>query len=489
MPHSHRNPVLRATWLALAILVAFGLRARGASIWELTPYQVCVWIATEQQPELGEEFVEHLSRRITLRSESVVGGAWRVKVSAAPQQLTRQVRATNEIDMKLLEQVDPEWFQLDKIVLLSVRRSGSVYSIDARELDVATHQWGNLANRVALQRSVVPDAAFRAVADCFAPLGRVESVDDDQAKIALKAGALAFGESPVLLAEGALLQPIARRNDRHGRAEPGGIRLVPWTVLLVHRQDEGTVHCDIHSGVRRPLRGRSSYRTKRLALTIRSEPRPTTLELKSRVAPDQPLGGYLVVVRTNAADDAKPEPLGETDADGRIVLPPAEGLLQLVYVRSGKRILARLPLVPGRAPLVTVLLSNDEPRLAAEAFLTGIEDRLVDVAVERAFSAARIRAHIREGRIAEAAELLDDFRLLTTHDELNDAVNRKRPELSVEDSVTEAAIDKLVRTTRERIVKYIDPQLERKLTAELAKAKAAGVGKKAAGGVEKKSGS
>ncbi len=482
MSRSYCHPVLRSTWLALAILVAFGLRARAASIWELTPYQICVWIATEQQPEFGEEFVEHLSRRITLRSESVVGGAWRVKVSAAPRQLTRQVRGTGEIDMKLLEQVDPEWFQLDKIVLLSVRRNGSAYSIDARELDVTTQQWGNRVNRVALQQSIVPDAAFRAVAGCFAPLGRVESVDDDQAKIALRAGALAFGDSPILLAEGALLQPIARRNDRHGRAEPGGIRLVPWTVLRVHRPDEGTVHCDIHSGVRRPLRGRSSYRTKRLALTIRSEPRPTTLELKSRVAPDQPLGGYLVVVRANAADaDAEPEPLGETDADGRIVLPPAEGHLQLVYVRSGKRILARLPLLPGRAPLVTVLLSNDEPRLAAEAFLTGIEDRLVDVAVDRVFTAARIRAHLSEGEITEANKLLNDFRRLTTPDELNDAIDRKRPELSVEDSVTEAAIDRLVKSTKERISKYIDPQLERKLTVELANAKAAGGGKRTAG--------
>lgn len=480
MPRVSHRPTLRTAGLALAILLASGLRARGASIWELTPYQVCVWVAAEQQPELGDEFIADLSRRIRQRSESVVGGAWRVQVLPAPQQLTRAVRGTDTIPIEIVEQVDPLWYQFDKIVLVSVRHMGSVYAVDARELDVSTHQWGNRVSRRALQCSVVPDAAFRAVADCFAPLGRVERVDDDQAKIALKAGALALGEYPVLIDEGALLQPISRRNDGHGRVQRDkdgrvvGIRLVPWTVLKVSQRQEGesTVQCDIHSGIRRAMRGRSSYRTKRLALTIRSELRPTTLELKSRVNQDQPLAGYQIVVRTNLGDDAEPTRLGETNAAGQIVLPPGDGRLQLVYARSGNRVLARLPIVPGRAPTVTVFLSDDEPRLAAEAFLSGIEDRLVDVAVNRAFTAARIRGKIEKGEIEDATKLLNEFRLMETDIALKDALQREKAQITGIDSVTEAEIDRLFRKTRERIGKYIDPQLERRLSAELADAKA-----------------
>jgi hypothetical protein len=281
---------------------------------------------------------------------------------------------------------------------------------------------------------------------------------------------MAKENSPARVAVGDVLLPVVRRNDPMGRLQTGGISVVPWTLLEVRQTHEVTAVCTVFSGLRRPLRGRSTYRTRRLAIVVRGRGQPTNLELKSRADPDRPLSGYQILVRTS--QDKQPRLLGETDADGRFPVPPGDGRLQLVYVKSGTRALVRLPVLPGATPEMAVALADDQPRLAAEAFLAGIEDQLTDLAVRRTFMAARIRAKIKAGQVAEAARLLDKYRLLPTAVQLGDELQRERAQIKVENKRIEAEIDKLFRSTREKMAKYLDSQADRKLVAEVAQAKA-----------------
>jgi hypothetical protein len=190
--------------------------------------------------------------------------------------------------------------------------------------------------------------------------------------------------------------------------------------------------------------------------------------LKSRADNDLPLSGYQILVRPSSGQT--PQLLGETDVDGRIPVPPSNGRLRMVYVKSGTRALARLPILPGVEPEVTVTLADDQPRLAAEAFLAGIEDQLTDLAVRRTFMAAQIREKIKAGQIADAARLLDQYRLLPSAVQLGDDMQRERAQIEVADKNTEAEIDKLFRRTREKMAEYLDAQLDRKLVAEVAQA-------------------
>lgn len=458
------------TSIAVAAVTNMASPARGDALWDSTPYQVRVWIACQEHPDLGHAFVDELARLLQLRAESTVGAVWRVQASGVPPELKRAVLAGEEIPMDRLTAVDPEVLRADKVMTLVVTRADANFPCDAREFDVATQRWSAPVRRLARQRSVIPVAALRALADCFAPLGLIDSADDGQATVILRGGAMAKEDSPARVAVGDVMLPVVRRNDPMGRLQAGGISVVPWTLLEVHRSHKVTADCTVFSGLRRPLRGRSSYRTRRLAIVVRSSSQPTNLVLKSRADPERPLSGYQILVRTPS--DEKLDLLGETDADGRIPVPPSDGRLQLVYVKSGTRALVRLPVLPGATPEVTVALADDQPRLATEAFLAGMEDQLTDLAVRRTFMAAQIRAKIGAGQVAEAAKLLDKYRLLPTAVQLGDALQRERAQLRVEDKGIEAQIDKLFRSTREKMTKYLDSQADRKLVAEVAKAKA-----------------
>ena len=76
-------------------------------------------------------------------------------------------------------------------------------------------------------------------------------------------------DSPVRLGRGDVLVPIVRNNDRYGNMVLDKTAEIPWTLLQVtgsDRTNANLLECNVYSGMRSPIRGRSSSRRERYAL-------------------------------------------------------------------------------------------------------------------------------------------------------------------------------------------------------------------------------
>src|SRR5690606_37951609 len=110
-----------------------------------------------------------------------------------------------------------------------------------------------------------------------------------------------------------------------------------------------------------------------------------------------PLVGYAIYGKDPDAEETRL--IGYTDWRGRVEVAVGEKPLEILYVRSGGALLARLPIVAGTSEVATVRLLNDETRLQAEALVRGVQATLVDLVAQRELLAARIRRSLQEGRL------------------------------------------------------------------------------------------
>ena len=119
------------------------------------------------------------------------------------------------------------------------------------------------------------------------------------------------------------------------------------------------LQCEVLSAMRNPLAGRSSASVEKLALLVRPRGSETRAAL---VAPKEtPLGPW----RVTRSLPKQPLPkeseeknvalrLGLTDWRGIIDVPPDELPLRLIYVKNGTHLIARLPVVPGYLPQLSI---------------------------------------------------------------------------------------------------------------------------------------
>ena len=198
--------------------------------------------------------------------------------------------------------------------------------------------------------------------------------------------------------------PLLRRTTRGGQLMKDGIQAVPWTYIEVTEVDGGKIVGRVHSGSRRPFGGRRRGRVEEVAIALRADPANTVLKLHSRVKAEKPLVGYEVFAKNT--DEESTTPLGASDAAGRIDVPPGRTRLQLLYIKNGGELLARLPVVPGAEPLVEVPLPDDDARLEAEARLAAMREDLIDVVVRRNILMARTKQKIEKKDWKQAQELL-----------------------------------------------------------------------------------
>jgi hypothetical protein len=305
------------------------------------------------------------------------------------------------------------------------------------------------------------------VVEAFAPLVRIERVDGNKAITRLRAGGLLAGadDSPAAINAGELLQPVIRRNDRHGEPRAGGTQRLPYTFLAVESRDGFRVHCDIHSGVRNAISARSG-RTERLALRVRPDARGTRIRLLSRSTPATPLVDYEVLVRP-PEEKADPKLLGLSNFDGAVELPFEDQKIQLVYVRHGEQMLARVPIVPGLVREQIITLNDDDLRLLAESYFLAMQNNVMDLVARREVLAARIRLRIENKDITSAQQMLTELRTLSSRADLLRQVEQQQNAYSSEDKNVQAKVDKMFVELRKLLAKHLDPKLIDDLSAEL----------------------
>jgi hypothetical protein len=259
---------------------------------------------------------------------------------------------------------------------------------------------------------------------------------------------------------------------------PEGVKLVDWTVLVVTECMGSRLTCTFYSGYRQPFSTRRSSRVQQLAYTVKPQLESSTLKLVDRRSPDNPLVGYEVYSRP-PSDEQQSNLIGRTDWRGELAIArDPQQPVQLLFIRNGQQLLAKLPVVPGDQPQWVAPLRNDDLRLEAEGFLLGVQDSLVDLVARREVLAARIRRAIEAGELDQADELLRQLRRLDTQQDFARRVEQRKQMLTSVDAQVQQKIDELFAQTRSLLGKYLNQaqvdELNRSLQAARQAAQAGG---------------
>jgi hypothetical protein len=332
-----------------------------------------------------------------------------------------------------------------------------------------------VAIRPIASREALGTVLWDLIAASFTPLVKIERVTDEQVTARLRAGGLIVDPaSPANIDQGQILRPVIRRNDRSGQpAKVGGISAVPWTLLRVEARADSLLTCQLFSGYRGALPSRGGVRLERLGLLVSPRWESTRVVLESRGTTPKRLVGYDVYSRS--PEQTEPELLGSTDSFGELDLQRRDGSLQLLYVKNGRQLLARLPILPGQAPELIAQMADDEARLQAEGFIMALHSRALDLVARREIIAARFRARLKEGKLDEAQALLESYRQLETRTDLTRALDEAKQGLVSADRLTQARITKLLEDAQKLLANSkLSDELLNQLTRELATAKGGG---------------
>lgn len=200
------------------------------------------------------------------------------------------------------------------------------------------------------------------------------------------------------------------------------------------------------------------------------------MTLHARAGSKQPLCGYDIFLQKPG--ETETAWLGRTGLDGSILIPPSPEVLQVVYVRNGGQLLAKLPMVPGLEKNADAAVVDDDQRLAAESVIMADQEELVDLVTRRAVLAAQIRGAIKSGDLDEVDELLLELYSLRTRDQFTQQLTTQRQKLYSDDPTIQLRIDAMFDETRKLVVQYLDPSDVDKLTAEVREARAAAAAEK-----------
>lgn len=471
-------------------LEAKPLEAKPQETWEYSPYKIRVWVATSQSPIITARMKDEIHRTLVERADVYAQATWNVLPTAAPQRVRADMlRAIGEVTV---DQVQEHWVVAesqaedrplsgDKLILVSVNVEFNGVRIRARELDCRTRYWGPTTERWVQQPERIPAEVFEALAAAFAPITRVESIENNEAVVRLRAGGLLLGQqSPIDIAIQTPLIVVNRRNDRDGEPLSGGIEVVPWTYFYVARREGSSLYCRLVTGLQNPLRGRTTLRTQRYGLGPRLVAESTLLQLQADNESSEPLTGYDIYSKDPALDAATEEALksvdppyfGRTDWRGTVEIPKGDLPLRLIYVKNGNLLLAKLPVVPGLHAVELADVRNDGPRLLAEELVNEINSEIVELVTKRNLLAARARLRISEGKLEEARALVDELRRLPGRDELErklqDSLTRVLEELKQSpDPRTQGKIQALFNRERDVLANFMDPALLSTLEREL----------------------
>jgi hypothetical protein len=462
------NAAARPIVVSLFFAAALPQVARGQAAWEYTPYQARLWIAGAGAPQLTPAVVEQLTASVTSRGASVLGPVLNLQPSSPPPRVLSALRQgmdelTADSVAALLSKEDLE---ADKIYLALISDHGGAHVASVRELDCRTRQLGPVIQRKAPTARGLALALWDAVRESFTPLARIEQAADGQITARLRAGGLAADGSPALVEPGMVLRPVLRRNDRTGQPTKGGILAVGWTYFSVTERHGPVLEGTQRSGYRLAIPARGGSRLERLALLVRPYHDQTRLLLRSRVEPEKPLVGYEIHRRVENTE--KTELVGVTDHEGALVLSASGGQLETFIVKSGRQLLARLPIVPGYESELKAHITDDDGRLAAEGVIAALSSRALDLVARREILAARIRARLKDNKPKEAQQLLDEFRRLASRGDLSRELDRFRQQITSRDRTTQARIDSIFADgQRLLLLKPLSDELMTQLTREV----------------------
>lgn len=314
--------------------------------------------------------------------------------------------------------------------------------------------------------------AWEAITAAFTPSARIEKVDAATITARMRAGGLIVDpdSNPAGFRPGDALEAVIRRNDRTGEPAKGvGISTALWTAMVVKERENSLLRCDMYTGIRGAIPTRGGPRTERLVFRARPRFDHTDLVLESRTKDSQPLEGFEIFSRPAGTEENNL--LGRTDWRGVLEIPILEkSAVQTLYIRSGGKVVAKLPLISGLDQRASIRLPDDGRRLHAEGLVAAMQSRLTDLVARTQIHAARIRAKIKQGKPADAQPLLEEMRTFETRADLLKELDDYVANVRSPDKATQFRIDKLFGEARKLLAGFLDPQLVNQLKAEIDKA-------------------
>jgi len=406
------------------------------------------------------------------RSATAVGAHWAFAAAPAPA-------AIKELILTDFEHVDKETVlavvdgaEIDKIMLVLVDYDERAWTIHAVDFDVRTQLFGTPATQRVHHRARLIDGVFQCIVKAFAPLATVETVDmeKDTATLRLRAGAVPVRDPELALTKpGTIFRAAIRFNDAKG--QPKRIEEVEWTFLVADAVKDAQVDSRLVTGLRGPLSSRKRGRTEQLALAVRPPDEGTKLELLSADKKPRLLAGCQVW--SHPVDSKKTDLIGASDPRGAFRVPPGDGGVRVLMIKSGDTVIARLPILPGMASEMVARIPDDERRLQVEGFITGFQEEFVDMIARRQVLVSRIRSRIKTGKKEEAEKLIDELRLMAAQQDFGQNLQSARQRLVSTDARMQKKIDKLFDDTQTVVNKFLDPRqvdiLERELAGRVPK--------------------
>jgi hypothetical protein len=468
--------LLAAAALLAGAVLGMGPIARAATPhdWEYQSYRIHLTLVADSAIRPRSGFEGAVGRAVAERVAATIGPLWSFELEMPQDPATRSFcRDPRDLTWNKLPRKMQEF---DKLMWLSISAAPEGFHFRCREFDAYTQRWGPLHQRTVQQRSFVGETAFQMVRAAFSPLAVVRPIPDNDKEVDL---AFRGSSLPRLTSEklfvnpGDAYLPLLRRTDRGGKLlEKGGITEIPYTLLTAAREGKEGWLATIHSGMRGPFASKRRGLVEQLAVGLRNERGATRVRFHARTDEKQGLAGY-EVFRDVAG--ASPQLVGVTDRKGEITIPPGDGAVSMVLLRSEGTMLARVPVVAGAPDLLDFPVADDPVRLAAQSEARVFREELIDVVARRTIMMARVRTMLKGGKVDDARKLmseLDDLPTASTFSGAIDATARRLPKSS--DPQVQRAVDRLFASTRELLSKFLDPRAITALQSEVNSAKSEG---------------
>lgn len=135
-----------------------------------------------------------------------------------------------------------------------------------------------------------------------------------------------------------------------------------------------------------------------------------------------------------------------------------------IYVKSGDRVSARLPFVPGLADTEIAELNDESLQLHAESLVRGFQGEILDLVGQRNLLSARVRLHISQGQLDQATKRMEQMRNLKDFNQMNDQLSLvQRNVLERLDAggirSSQTQIDRMFKNTRDLLQKFLQDQI------------------------------
>jgi hypothetical protein len=410
-----------------------------APSWELAPYRIRVLVAVEPGACVPRRLAEELAADLPARASATIGGAWELEAAVAPEDVRHAV--IHGLADLTADRLPVEAMSKDKVLLLAIAASEAGVRIRAREFDVNMGLWNSVVTSEAAEPEELAGAAWRAVLAAFAPLARIDAIEQGSATLRLKAGGIARRDrSLAVVPAGAAFRPVLVTLDEAGRPEPKSAQPIDWTFLTATGGAGPIVTCRIDTGAASEPLPAYHPRRMRLALGVAPSGESTRLVLVSRGTSRAPLEGIEVLAAdAGATSEVRGASLGMSDFSGVVFVPPGATAVRMLDIRQGSQTLARVPIVPGLATEVQLALADNRERLEIDAALAEAEDSLVDLAARRQALAARIKLGRKSGDAAVDG-LLPKLRALANVEPQQSLVNKAEKLISSADASTQSAL-------------------------------------------------